>query len=67
MTLKEFLDDKDMAVSAADLAARCGVSIATISRLKSNRQVPSFQLAHLIVEHTGGLVGFNDLPKEIAA
>lgn len=67
MTLKDFLDDKELAVSAADLAARCGVSMATISRIKSNRQVPSFQLAHLIVEHTGGMVGFNDLPREIAA
>lgn len=67
MTLKEFLEDKERAVTAADLAARCSVSVATISRIKDKRQVPSFQLARLLVEHTGGLVGFDDLPWEKAA
>lgn len=67
MTLKELLDDKELGVTAADLATRCNVSEATISRIKAGRQVPSFQLAHLLVEHTGGMVGFNDLPREKAA
>jgi|GEM_PF-5808157 len=65
MTLTEYLASGPD--SAALLANRCGVSVATISRIKDAKQVPSFQLAHLLVEHTGGKVGFDDLPRERAA
>lgn len=65
MTLETYLRTENDTQAA--LAARCGVSAASISRIQAAKQVPSFALASKIVEQTGGKVTFADLPQSVAA
>lgn len=65
MTLNDYLSTSSD--TQATLAARCGVSAASISRIGAGKQVPSFALANRIVKETKGKVSFKDLPRQVAA
>lgn len=65
MTLNAYLEAKHD--TQAELARRCGVSAASISRIRTAKQVPSFALASRIVAETKGKVTFADLPQKVAA
>lgn len=56
MTLREYL--LTTGVRQRDLAARLGVTQATVSRLASGAGQPSIELAAAIKDATGGKVGF---------
>lgn len=57
-SLDRYLDEHD--IKNAAFAATVGASEATISRLRNNKQAPSFSLARRIREATEGAVTFDD-------
>jgi DNA-binding transcriptional regulator YdaS (Cro superfamily) len=65
MTLDQYLRlGKD---SAAALADRCGISAASVSRIRKGEQNISLALATTIERETGGKVKVADLAKALAA
>jgi ribosome-binding protein aMBF1 (putative translation factor) len=58
MTLADYLDTNK--VSATDLAAKCAVSVSTITRAAKGEVTPSRDLMAKIFEETGGAVTPND-------
>lgn len=65
MTLDEYLSSTPD--TAAALAARCGISPASISRIRKGGQNISLSLARTLVEQTGGKVTLDDLAARLAA
>lgn len=65
MTLDAYL--KTSADNAASLAARCGISAASVSRIRKGEQNISLALALKIEQETSGKVKLADLAKALAA
>lgn len=65
MTLDQYL--KTTSDSAAALAERCGISAASVSRIRKGEQNISLALASKIAAETGGKVTLADLAKALAA
>lgn len=58
MKLSEYLAQPGR--TATELAAKCGVSVSTITRAAAPDGSPSLGLIRQIVQHTGGKVTAND-------
>ena len=65
MTLDTYLETTSD--SAAALAERCGISAASVSRIRKGQQNISLALAHKIERETGGKVKLADLARSLAA
>jgi len=65
MTLDTYL--KNSADNAASLAERCGISAASVSRIRKGEQNISLALASRIEQETGGKVKLADLARSLAA
>ena len=65
MTLEQYLTGKGDTATA--LAERCGISPASMSRIRKGEQNISLDLASIIVSQTGGKVTLNDLATGRAA
>lgn len=65
MTLHQYLSDTDQ--TNAQFAQVVGVSEATISRLRRNRQTPSFGLLRRIASATNGTVTADDFTPTVEA
>jgi transcriptional regulator with XRE-family HTH domain len=63
--LRNFRSRKGL--TAAKLAELLGVTKATISRLESGKQKPSFALAMKIKKETDGFVTWEDFEREAVA
>ena len=63
MKLSEFLAQE--AHSATELAAACGVSVSTITRISKGARRPSMELAGKIARHTAWKVQPNDFLEEV--
>jgi len=62
MQLKDYLALPGQ--TASDLAAKCGVSVSTITRASLREYDPSLRLLRKIERHTGGKVKPNDFLPE---
>ena len=65
MNLKAYLDDNTIGVRA--FARRCGLSAATIKRVRDSEVVPSRSTMRKIVEATDGQVTVHDIMSAIHA